>query len=169
MKILRMINFFKKSFNKKLTTKILSSKKRKILASLILGVTLFFGGSKIGSGKIQNNLLNSNIEISVLNLRGGVSKLISRFKEHPRLVAEAVKLAPDVQTEIDNLIEELSFNNFNTKVQITKVKDLKNVFVIRGENEGIVFFREVGDTFEILGKSSTASEKQVMNLLKEFN
>ena len=156
-----------KLFTKKSTLKSLFGNRKKVVGSTFLAVIFICGGSKTTSEKIQHNFASLTSETSILMLRGGGLKLVFRMKDHLRLIAEAVKLDSSIQKEIEILISNLTSNPLTTKTE--QVASLKNVFVARGKNESVVFFRQVEETLEILAKSNTASESRVVGLLKEFN
>lgn len=140
-------------------------KKRKLFLSIALAINLLFSGLKPASAQNQNN--PTNIEKLVGNNRIKFS-IVYKFKEHPRLVAEAVKLENQVAINIKNLMNQLAENNLEPETKIEQIKKLTNVFSISNKNNGIVFVRQTNHSLEILGHSSSLNETKIINLLKEF-
>ena len=91
------------------------------------------------------------------------------MKDHPRLIAEALKLNHEVQLNIKNLILQLSQNSFEPTAKIEQIDGLKNVFSLNNENEGILFFRKKNNFIEILGQSNSFDKTKIIDLLKEFD
>ena len=135
--------------------------KRKLLVTVTLILSLFFGNLKINSSKISSHLTNAEVVI-----RGGSElNIIYKFKDHPQLVAEAVKLTN--QADLNQLLFELSNTNVNDRIE--KVENLKNISAIEGENNIVVFFRKSEEnTFEIVGLTNSERKLAVIDLLQKF-
>ena len=147
------LSIFRKKFNK-----------RKLLVIITLILSLFFGNFRINSPKINSSLSNAERVI-----RGGSGQsgfnVIYRFKDHPRLVTEAVKFTN--QSDLNQLIFELSNTNVNGRIE--KIENLKTISAIEGENNIVVFFRKSDkNTFEIVGLTNSERKLKVIDLLQKF-
>ena len=119
--------------------------------------------------KINSPKINSNLNNPERVIRGGSgwseSNIIYKFKEHPRLVTEAVKFTN--QADLSQLIFELSNRNVNDRIE--QVENLKNISAIEGENNIVVFFRKSEEnTFEIVGLTNNQRKQEVIDLLQKF-
>ena len=116
---------------RKLKRKIIG-KKRKILFA---GLFIF---SPLTIKPISNTIQPNRDSIEIMIPRGG-GEIIYKFKEHPKLIREIVKLDSSTQTELNNLIQDLFSNNLNSEIQIEPVNDLKNVFKVSSSTQATVF------------------------------
>ena len=116
---------------------------------------------------ISNTIPQHRDSIEVMIPRGG-GEIIYKFKEHPKLVREIVRLDPSTQTELNDLIQDLVSNNLNSGIQIEPVDDLTKVFKVSSPTQATVFFREQNNTLEILGQAGDLNQTKVIDLLKEY-
>ncbi len=98
--------------------------------------------------------------------QGNVSKFISSIHASPRLVKEAEEAGRSVQSEIDNLTSQLSQGNMNPGIGTKQVFD--DIYEARGRAGARVYFRQVGDTIEILAKSTKANQGSVITTLRKL-
>ena len=137
-------------------------KKRKLFLTISIVLNLLFGVLKPAFAQNKNH--PTNIEKLVAN-----NNILYKMKDHPRLIAEALKLNHEVQLNIKNLILQLSKNSFEPTAKIEQIDGLKNVFSLNNENEGILFFRKKNNFIEILGQSNSFDKTKIIDLLKEFD
>ena len=113
-------------------------------------------------------------KVSALASIGGVApyvgdgpKLVSRISDHPGLVRQAKKAGKSVQEGIDKLTKQLSRGNMNPGIGTRSIEGAKGVVEARARDGARVYFRNTGDTVEILGKSNKANQGTVIEMIKE--
>jgi Pretoxin HINT domain len=93
-------------------------------------------------------------------------RLTSAIDSDPGLVKAAKQAGKSVQSEIDSLTSQLNAGNLNPGIGTKKL--FGNISYLRGTDGVRVFFRPVGDGFEILAKASKANESQVIAKLEKL-
>jgi RHS repeat-associated protein len=93
-------------------------------------------------------------------------RIISRIAGHPTLVKAAEAAGASVQRGIDNLTKELAKGNLNPGIGTSHLKG--DIYYARSRDGARVFFRQVGNTIEILAKASKHNEQQVINILNSL-
>jgi len=104
----------------------------------------------------------------VVHNSGACNNVSSLINTDNRLVKAAQKAGKDqaVQRDIDNMTQRLASGG-------EPGMDLKtipgtSISYLRSRNGARVFYRVVGDTYEILGKASKANEGEVISILKDL-
>lgn len=87
-------------------------------------------------------------------------EIISRIKEHQKLVKEAEITGryQDAQKSINHLIAQLALGNPNSGRGTRQI--FKNVFELRGQNRTCVYYRRANGKVEILGKLVKKNQKK---------
>src|SRR5262249_326586 len=96
----------------------------------------------------------------------GGPRIVSRIHESPGLTRQASRLAGEQQDAADRLGEQLAAGNLNPGIGAKSI--FRGGLEARGRNGAGVYFRAVGDTIEILGKSTKGNQDQVIRLLQEI-
>jgi hypothetical protein len=98
-------------------------------------------------------------------LEAGPTRLTSAIGGDKTLVRMAEDAGRSVQAGIDSLTKQLAQGNFNPGLGTKNL--FGNVFYARARDGARVFFRQVGDTIEILAKASKNNEDRVIARLRE--
>ncbi len=93
-------------------------------------------------------------------------RLTSAIDNDPGLVKAAQQAGKSNQVEIDMLTSKLNAGNVNPGIGTKKL--FGNISYLRGVDGSRVFFRPVGDGFEILAKANKANESQVIGKLEKL-
>jgi RHS repeat-associated protein len=124
------------------------------------GVTVGGVASGFGSGVIGRN------GITTTCTTGNARRIVSRIHESKNLVKEAEKVGRSVQKDIDNLVAMLEKGNMSPG---THTKHLFNgIFEARTDKGARVYFRNVGDTIEILAKSDKNNQDKVIDAIQKM-
>lgn len=109
-----------------------------------------------------------NLNSSPLSKGMANPKIVSRIKDNSALVKEAGKMGSNqrIQKEANHLVKELLQGNTNPGLGSKNL--FKVVSYLRGRNGARVFYRNVNETIEILGKSSKANEQKVIDILNKI-
>jgi putative component of toxin-antitoxin plasmid stabilization module len=95
----------------------------------------------------------------------GAIKLVSRIKDSPALVRIASQLEGQVQNSINRLVAKLGEGNLNPGIGSRFL--FNGIFEARARDGARVYFRNTGErTIEILGKSTKATQDQVISVLE---
>jgi len=102
------------------------------------------------------------------NVKDAEIEIVYRIKENPALIREAQRAGrdQDAQRSLNNLIEQLSLGNRNSEIGTENV--FKDVYELRDKNRARVYYREVDEKIEILGKSVKSNQQKVINILKKM-
>ena len=95
-------------------------------------------------------------------------EIVYRIKDSPALVREAERMGrdQDAQKDVNHLIEQLSLGNRNPGIGTKKL--FKDIYELRGDNRGRVYYREVDGKIEILAKSAKKNQEKVIKLVKKI-
>jgi len=99
-----------------------------------------------------------------IGARTGARVLVSKIGQSPTLSRLASTITGTVQKSIDDLTTRLGQGNMNPGIGTKHLFD--NIFYARARDGARVFFRQVGDTVEILGKATKHTEAQVIKALE---
>ncbi len=97
----------------------------------------------------------------------GAVRLVSRIKDSPALVRVAGQLEGTVQESVNRLVGQLAKGNLNPGIGTRFL--FNGVFEARARDGARVYFRNAAEnTVEILGKSTKATQDQVINVLESL-
>lgn len=97
---------------------------------------------------------------------GGELKLTSSIGTDAKLTKLAEEAGQSVQKGLDHLVGELSKGNTNPGLGTKSLGS--GISYARARDGARVFFRQVGDTIDIVAKASKANEARVINYLKSL-
>jgi RHS repeat-associated protein len=93
-------------------------------------------------------------------------QVISAIGKDKKLVALAEEAGPAVQRGLDSLVKQLAAGNLNPGIGTKHL--FGDIFYARSRDGARVFFRQVGDKIEILGKAAKKNEEEVIRRLTEL-
>jgi len=93
-------------------------------------------------------------------------RVASKINQRNSLSKEASRLTGRVQNEVNSLVNNFLSGNRNPGLGTKHLSG--NIYYLRGREGGRVFFREVNNTMQILGKATKANEQTVINLVLEI-
>ena len=97
----------------------------------------------------------------------GAVRVVSRIKDSPALVRVAGQLEGTVQESVNRLVGRLAQGNLNPGIGTRFL--FNGVFEARARDGARVYFRNAAEnTVEILGKSTKATQDQVINVLESL-
>lgn len=101
---------------------------------------------------------------------GGVEqdgvRVVSSIGKDAKLVKYAEEAGSSVQKGLDHLVEQLGKGNMNPGLGTKSIGD--GISYARARDGARVFFRQSGNTIDILAKASKANEAKVINYLKSL-
>ncbi|NRB25622.1 MAG: hypothetical protein HRU42_18625 [Shewanella sp.] len=125
---------------------------------------LIAAGGSLASGDISGAAVSAAMAV-VKPLKG--LKVASRIKESSKLVKEAQVAGKSHQAGIDNLTAKLSEGNLNPGIGTKPIG--QGLSEARHSSGARVYFKQSGDTIQILGKSNKANQGAVIKeVLKTF-
>lgn len=112
---------------------------------------------------LDENITNENETLNDERL-----PIVDRTNEVPRLEKQAERSArnQEVKRDIKSLINQAAKGNLNPGIGTEHV--FKDVYELRGDNGGRVYFRKRQGKIEILAKSAKSNQKKVINILKKI-
>lgn len=93
-------------------------------------------------------------------------RLSSSIGKHPGLTRHASRLVDAHQRAADNLVAQLAMGNMNPGIGTRRL--FRDVFEARARNGARVYFRHTPGNIEIIGKSTKANQRQVIDILEQL-
>jgi plasmid stabilization system protein ParE len=93
-------------------------------------------------------------------------RIVSRIGESTKLTREAENAGASAQQSIDRLTSQLAQGNLNPGIGTRQL--FNGIREARARDGARVYFRQVGDTIEILAKSTKANQKAVISALQQI-
>jgi hypothetical protein len=132
----------------------------------VKSVTQRSAGAKVYNFEVADNHNYFVGRTNLLAHNADCFKIVSKIGNHPTLVKAAETAGTSVQRGIDSLTSQLAKGNLNPGIGSKHL--FKDIYYARARDGARVFFRQVGNTVEVVAKASKHNEQQVINALKSI-